>query len=142
MKIKQLDALKFQHAEYQKHGQSKKPDDESRNLQIRAALINGESLRLKSRETILAAARASIANTDYRGSSTYVKFEDLFDAPTSDDSKLRQWEKTEAERQKRVKAYNKVADKIIRRAELDESADPQELGAELYEAAAEHGLAD
>jgi hypothetical protein len=141
MKIKQLEALKSQHAQYQNHGLSKKPEEHSRDEKIRVAIINGEQLRLKPREHILAAARAVIANNDrYEGKK--IRFQDIFDAPTSDDSALKQWEKAEAERQKRLTAYNKVAEKIIRKAELDENADAQELGAQLYEAAAEHGLAN
>lgn len=139
MKIKQLEALKAQHAAYQKHGLAQKPEEQSRDDKVRVAIINGEQLRLKPREHILAAARAVIAGND-RYDGRKIRFQDIFDAPLSDSSELRQWEKAEADRQKRVTAYNKVAEKIIRRAELDESAEPQELSAELYEAASEHGL--
>lgn len=137
MKIKQLEALRKQHKENLERKQVERPSLEKA---ISLAIISGQPLKLRSPAEILAEARKSIADCACRyGGDRTLSFSQIF-AFKSDE--LDEYSKATKERSKMVSTYSKKAERIMRRAEMDEAFDPTEASEGLSEAAHESGLLD
>ena len=136
MKIKQLEALRKQHKE---NLERKGVEEPSLNKAISLAIISGQALRLRKPQEIMESARKVIADCScsYGRSERTLKFSEIFDFTSTE---LEEYRKAAKQREVMVKSYSKVADKIMRRAEMDEAADATDLSEQLAEAAHEAGL--
>lgn len=137
MKLKQLDALRSQHKANLGRKEVEKP---SFCKSIAFAIIKGQPMKIKPASAILAAAQKQIAENScsYRDGRT-LAFSDVFDFKSEE---LETYKKAEADRKKRIAAYSKKAEPILRRAEMDDSVDPNEASDALAQAAADAGLID
>ncbi len=136
MKIKQLEALRNQH---NKNMERKQVEQPSLTKAISLAIISGQALKLRKPQEIMESARKVIAECacSYGRSERTLNFSEIF---AFDSSELDAYKKAAKAREAMIKAYSKIADKIMRRAELDETADATELSEQLAEAAHEAGL--
>lgn len=136
MKIKQLEALRNQH----KHNLERKEIEEpSLTKAISLAIISGQALKLRKPQEIMESARKVIADCScsYGRSERTLNFSQIFDFSSTE---LEDYRRALKQREAMIKAYNKTAEKVMRRAELDETADATELSEQLAEAAHEAGL--
>lgn len=135
MKEKHLKALRDQHERNLNRGSKSKPNISNH---VRLALVNGERLKVKPAEELIREAKEKIAKDRY--DSGRFDFDEVFTSCPSFEKEMAAWKKANADRQKKVKAYRKVAEKILRKAEFDDAADPAECAEKLQEAADEAGL--
>lgn len=137
MKIKQLEALRKQHKENVERKPIEKPE---LCKSISLAIISGKSLKLRSAAEILEYARKSIADCAcHYGGDRKLTFSQIF-AFKSDE--LDEYTEAKKKRDKMVSVYTKIADRIMRKAEMDETCDAIEASEGLSEAAHEAGLID
>lgn len=134
MKPKQLQALQRQYCEFVDRNDNPKP---CLNHHISLALVNQEPVKVKPAATIIAMCRNKIAESRYNRD---FGIHELFESCASFDRALKEWEKRESDRAKRVQAFLKLADPLMRKAELNSDADPEEIAAALIEAARSCGL--
>lgn len=135
MKEKHLNALREQHSRNLGKGTKPKP---SMSAHVRMALVNGESLKVRPVAELVREAKGKIVNDRY--DSGRFDFDEVFTSCPSFEKELNAWKAAEAVRQKKVKAYSKVAEKILRKAEFDDEADPSECAEQLAEAVEAAGL--
>lgn len=136
MKLKQLEALRSQHEKNLKRKAVEKP---SFNKAIAVAIVQGQPIKVRPASAILAAAQKQIAecSCSYGSSERKLNFSDIFDFKSEE---LAAYEKAEAERLKKLAAYNKKAEPILRRAEMDDTVDATEASEALAQAAHDAGL--
>lgn len=138
MRLKQLESLRAQH---RKNLESKINEKPSVSKAIALALISGQQLKLKPTSEIVAAARGVIADCAcrYGSSERTLKFSQIFSFSSEE---LNDFKAKEKKREAMVRAYSKKADRIMRRAELDDTMDATEASEELAQAAYDAGLID
>lgn len=137
MKIKQLESLRTQHKNNLELKGVEKP---SFDKSISLAIISGQPLKLRSSAEILDAARKSIADCACRyGGNRTLTFAQVFSFKSEE---LDQYTNAKKARDKMVTAYTKQSDRIMRRAEMDDSFDATEASEQLAQAAHDAGLLD
>lgn len=136
MKIKQLESLRSQHVTNLKRKDIPEP---SIDKAIALALISGQPVALHRTAEVLEAARKVIADCScHRGERT-LKFSEVF-AFKSDE--LTAYQQAKKRRDAMIRAYSSVADRVLRRAEMDDNYDATQASDDLAQAAHEAGLID
>lgn len=137
MKLKQLESLRRQHDINLKRKANEEPNV---GKAISLALISGQQLKLRPIKDIIETARKNIADCScYSSSERSLKFSQVFDFESKE---LAAYKKAEDARYKMVSAYSKKAEKILRRAELDEAFEATEASDQIAQAAYDAGLID
>lgn len=134
MREKQLRALQQQHNRYVNTGYKKQP---SIQPHINIALVSGEPVKMRTQAEIVALSRKKIAEGTYNRN---LEFHDVFSSCNGYEADMKQWQAAEKKRQALVARYRKVADPLMRKAELADDADPEDIAAKLAEAAESAGL--
>lgn len=135
MKIKQIETIQKQHARHLELGREMKPE---LSKYIALALVSGAKVQLKTRPEILDLCRTKIANGNY--GDREIKFQELFASCPEYERAVKAWQDRDKSRRQRVAEYLQVAAPLLRRAELVEDADAEEISAALSEAARVCGL--
>lgn len=135
MKLKQLQALQSQYRTHLKIGMREQPDLKKH---VKLAIVSGELPKLRPVAELTKLAREEIVNERYADSLAFSK---IFVSCNGYEGEMKEWKRYEAERQKFVRSYRKVADPLIRRAELNDRADAEEISEALEQAVVDSGLA-
>jgi hypothetical protein len=131
MKQKQLEAITKQHRIYQETGKKSQPE---LSKFICLSLVSGRAPKLKPEAQILQTCRQKIVKSEY-DSGRNLSFTDLFESCPEHTAALKEWEKEEKARLKRVADYLEVAEPLMRQAALNEDADAVQIATALFEAA-------
>lgn len=118
---------------------SAKPSEPSLSHHIRRALVHGEPLQLRSAKEITTAARDIIASSSYSRSDDMC-FSKIF-APTKSfaEAKSKHLAAEEA-LEKRKKAFATEADALLRKAQLDDTANAEAIAAAIQILGQKHKL--
>lgn len=135
MKVKQLESIIKQHGRYINSFTDKEPKIEDHVI---LAIVNGESLIMKTRAQIIDICRKKIVSDRYSGRN--IEIQELFVSCSAYDAEKRAYEGALKAHEKRVSLYRSIADPLLRKAELDDDADPIEVSSQLADAAKQHGL--
>jgi hypothetical protein len=134
MKAKQFEALKVQHARHIGSCKLKEPEPDIEDA-ITAAIVNGQKLKLRSHAEILKSVREKVADcacAGYHSSGRVLKFSQILEFKAADSKDHR---RKLAERDRRIAAYNKLAEPLMRKAELNDDADAETISELLDDAA-------
>lgn len=133
MKAKQLEVIKNKHSQFLSSEETKRPDCETEDIQY--ALLNGTLPKMRPTAEIISTLKRRLITDRYdRGP----KYTDIFQVPKN--GKVAEWEKKEEGRMKRINAYRKEVDPVIRKAELHDDSDADEVMETLVASAKKHGL--
>ena len=134
MKIKQLEQIRQQFSNIISRQYVVPPELQAF---VMAALVNGEAMKLKPANEVIRIARQKIVEGRY---DRDIKIHELFAECDSYRLAKAEWDAKEKSRQKFVKAFRKIADPLLRAAELSDTADAEQIAASIEEAADEVGL--
>lgn len=134
MKIKQLEQIRQQFSNIISRQYVKPPELQAF---VMAAIVNGEAMKLKTANEVIRLVRQKIIEDRY---DRNIKIHELFAECDSYRLAKAEWDAKEKSRQKLVKAFRKIADPLLRAAELSDTADAEQIAASIEEAADEVGL--
>lgn len=137
MKLKQLEAIKSQHSRYVQRTQISAP---TMHEHIAKALVNHEPVTLKPAKEIIRLCREKIATSNSYGSERSLSFADMFGACPAFTAEMGQYKARKAQLKGALKTYLKKAEPMLRKAELNDDADPEEIANALSDAARDAGL--
>lgn len=135
MKQKQLEVLQKFHGRYCRAVEEPAPELAKH---INLALVSGDPLRVKSRDDLVKLCREKLV-VGYHDRE--LRIHQIFESCPAYDRELKEYQARQKDGARRLASYLKVAEPLMRKAELVEDADPEEIATQLTEAAEANGLA-